>query len=149
MSIMAHSGADRADQLLAITERLTELVQQEIEDLKKGRLDASSQNWNEKEKLAHAYRLEMNQIQRNPALLDGMGEAQKNRLMDAVQTFQAILGNHAMAIVAMKDVTEGLVRAVNEEVATARAAPAGYGASGQMMRKTGSGGAGLAADVKA
>lgn len=148
MALAATTPHDRADQLLNVTERLTELVRAEIAALKEGRLDASSQDWNEKEKLAHAYRLEMTQIKREPALLAGVSKDQVQRLMKAVETFQQVLDHHAQSIVGMKDVTEGLVRAISEEVAAARAAPSGYGAAGKVAKPKDSSSSGIAANVK-
>ena len=148
MALAATTPHDRADQLLNVTERLTELVRAEIAALKEGRLDASSQDWNEKEKLAHAYRLEMTQIKREPSLLAGVPKEQVQRLMKSVEVFQQVLDHHAQSIVGMKDVTEGLVRAISEEVAAARAAPAGYGAAGKVSKPKDSSGSGIATNVK-
>ena len=148
MGLAAHDGADRADQLLGVTERLTELVQDEISDLNKGQLDASSKNWNEKEKLAHAYRLEMSEIKKNPTLLEGATDEQKKALMQSVEIFQSVLSTHSEAIIGMKEVAEGLVRAVTREVAETRAAPAGYSATGLVSKPRDASGSGLAANVK-
>ena len=148
MALAATSPQDRADQLLGVTERLTDLVRAEISALREGRLDASSQDWNEKERLAHAYRLEMAQINRDPSLLAGVPKPLVNDLMKAVETFQQVLDHHAQAIIGMKDVTEGLVRAISEEVASTRAAPTGYGAAGNVAKPKDASGSGIAANVK-
>ena len=148
MALAAHDPTDRADQLLGVTLRLTDLVRAEIDALKTGHLDASSRDWQEKEKLAHAYRLEMALIQQDRSLLEGVPQPLIQELMGAVQTFQQVLDHHAQAIGSMKDVTEGLVRTISEEVASARAAPAGYGAAGTATKPRDSSGSGIAANVK-
>ncbi len=149
MAIAAHDGADRADQLIGITERLIGLVTAETQALKAGKLGASANDWAEKEKLAHAYRLEMNQIRDNPSMLDGSSAEQRAELVTLAQSFQALLETHANALTATKDVTEGLVRAITTEVAESRAAPQGYGATGAVQRGHGAAGSGIAADLKA
>ena len=148
MALASLTPIQRADQLLTITERLSVLVKSEIEALKSGQLNASSQDWNEKERLAHAYRLEMSQIHANPKLLAGLPAETRNMLMSAVETFQTILNEHAMAIIGMKDVTEGLVRAISEEVASTNAAPSGYSAGGTVQKPKDGSGSGFAANVK-
>lgn len=148
MGIAAHDGADRADQLLGVTERLTILIHEEIEALKKGRLDASTQEWSEKEKLAHAYRVEMSEIRRDPFRLEGASAEQRTTLQAAVVKFQTALEIHAEALSAMKDVTEGLVQSISKEVAATRAAPAGYGAAGKVSSSPMSG-QGVAVNTRA
>ena len=149
MAIAAHDGADRADQLIAITDRLSTLISEEIEAHRENRLDASSQDWAEKEKLAHAYRIEISNIRANPALLAEASDAQKSELKTKVEAFAHLTEQHAKALEASKDVTEGLVRAMTEEVASTRAAPAGYGSAGAMNSPKGSAAhSGIAANLK-
>jgi hypothetical protein len=49
----------------------------------------------------------------------------------------------------MKHVTEGLVRSIAAEIASARAAPAGYGRSGGISHQPSKSASGLAVDAKA
>ena len=149
MAIAAHDPADRADQLLGVVERLDHLMKAEITALSEGRLDASSSDWQEKEKLAHAYRLEIARIQQDPSLIMGIDTALKDKLMGAIGQFQETLGTHASAINGMKSVTEGLVRAISEEIAEVRSAPAGYGAAGLTSTRPREGASGIAANLKA
>ena len=149
MAIAAHNATDRADQLIGVTERLTQLIRTEIDSLKTGQLNASSRDWEEKEKLAHAYRMEMAQIQQNPALLADAPPSIKDKLKNSVEIFREILEQHAVALAGMKEVTEGLVKAISEEVASSRAAPSGYGAAGQVSKPRNAAGAGIATDLKA
>jgi hypothetical protein len=58
---------DRAEQLLAMTLRLTGLVEEEIAAVKARKLDASTANWDEKERLVHAWRLEVSRIKADPS----------------------------------------------------------------------------------
>ena len=79
----AYSPFDRADNLLAMTKRLITLVTAEIEALKAKRLDGASADWDEKERLAHAWRLEVAYIKANPSALVGVTEDCKQALRDS------------------------------------------------------------------
>ncbi|MFC7291809.1 flagellar basal-body protein FlbY [Hirschia litorea] len=149
MAIAAHDGADRADQLIAITQRLSTLISEEIVAHQENRLDATSQDWAEKEKLAHAYRIEIANIRANPTLLAEASQAQKEELKNTVEAFRELSERHANALLASKEVTEGLVRALTEEVATSRAAPAGYGRAGTVAQpKSSAAHSGIATNLK-
>lgn len=133
---MTHQGAydpaDRADQLLAMSRRLIDLVRAEIEALKARRLDGAGRDWDEKERLAHAYRLEVASIKANPSALEGARADQKTALKAAARDLEDALAVHANALAAMKEVSEGLVKAVASELAAQRSAPSGYGRFGQI-----------------
>jgi hypothetical protein len=148
MAIAAHDGADRADQLIAITDRLTTLLSQEIEAHKTGQLDASSQDWTEKEKLAHAYRIEISNIRQDPSLLEGASDSQKESLKLKVESFRELTIQHANALAASRQVTEGLVKAITDEIAETRAAPKGYGRAGEVSQTRDSASSGLTANLK-
>jgi len=146
----AHANAqDRADQLLAMTRRLHALVSGEIEALKERRLDGASADWEEKERLAHAWRLEVAHIKANPSALAGLPEARKTELREAARELEQVLSTHAHSVAAMKTVTEGLVRSIADEIASVRSAPAAYGRSGSMNQARRNDASGLAVNAKA
>ncbi len=122
--------SERAEQLLAMTQRLTALVASEIDALKARRLDGGSADWDEKERLAHAWRLEVAHLKSNPGALAGASEDRKAALRDAARELEHKVEAHARALEAMKSVTEGLVRSIASEIAAARSGPAGYGRAG-------------------
>lgn len=140
---------ERCDQLLAMTDRLHTLVMSEIEALNARRLDGASADFAEKERLAHTWRIEVSRIKAEPGLLAGVDEPRKTRLRDAARRLETALEGHAVAVAAMKDVTEGIVRAIAGEVAAQRAAPAGYGRQGQAAPGSPRDASGLALDAKA
>ncbi|HEV7691424.1 MAG TPA: flagellar basal-body protein FlbY [Hyphomonadaceae bacterium] len=146
MTITPH---ERAEQLLAMTKRLTALVQAEIKALESRRLDGASTDWDEKERLAHAWRLEVAAIKANPAALEGVTDDRKAELRSAAKELEETLDRHARSLAAMKHVTEGLVRSIAAEIASARAAPAGYGRSGGVSHQPSKAASGLAVDAKA
>jgi hypothetical protein len=142
-------AVDRADQLLVMTQRLDGLVSAEIEAIKARRLDGGSADWDEKERIAHAWRLEVAHIKANPAALAGISDQLKAQLREAAAALENKLEAHARALGAMKTVTEGLVRSIASEIASARSAPPAYGRHGSVNPATKRQASGLAVDAKA
>ena len=130
MTQTADTPAGRADQLLAMTARLCDLVAEEIQALKERRLDKGTAGWEDKERLVHAWRLEVSRIKAEPALIAGLDPDRRKALTDAAMRLETVLEGHAHALAAMREVTEGLVRSIAAEISAARAAPPGYGRSG-------------------
>ena len=136
MTIAAHDINDRIEQLVAVTERLSELMISETAALKARKLDASSTDWSEKEQLAHTYRLEMTDLARNPQEMVAANANLRKVLFERVRSFQSILAEHNKALTAMRTVTEGLVENIAREVAAETNGPQGYGAQGKTAGKT-------------
>ena len=148
MAIDARNANDWADQMLDLTARRNALVLEEVEALKARRLSASSKDWDEKERLAHAYRHEMARIAKAPERLTGLSPERRDRLMATTQAFEQLLEDHAIALGAMRDVSEGLVRSIATEIGKAKSGPKGYGAGGALTSST-SGQNGIAVNAKA
>ena len=148
-SAPSNSPDERADELLAITQRLGALVAAEIAALKARKLDGANADWDEKERLAHAWRLEVAHIKANPQALAGIAESRKAALRTAAQELEELLEAHARSLAAMKQVTEGLVRSIASEIASVRSAPAAYGRSGTVNTGAKREASGLAVDAKA
>lgn len=121
---------ERAEQLQAMTRRLVGMVVAEADAVRAHRLSSANAGWDEKERLVHAWRIEVSRIKAEPALLAGLQPALKSALQQSARELETALEAHAMALAASKTVTEGLVRSIATEIATARSAPAGYGRSG-------------------
>jgi len=148
MSVIVEA-VERADQLLAMSTRLIRLVREEVVALKERRLDGASQFFEEKERLAHAYRLEAAAIRTNPGLLAGARAEQLDALARTSLELEAALGEHTAALGAMKQVTEGLVRAIASEIGSARSGPQAYGRSGTFVPQRNREAAGIALNAKA
>lgn len=146
MTIAASDPTDHGEQLLALTDRLTHLMRKETDALKARELDASSQDWSEKEQLAHTYRLEMLNLAKSPDLMTAMPKALRQQLMQRTQGFQELLAEHSVALAAMQTVSEGLVKSIAQEIAAEKAGPRGYGQTGRQAALSGSG---IAVNAKA
>ncbi len=130
MALIADDAADRAEQLLLLTGRLTALVDAEGAALARGQPLSGEGASDELRRLANAYRLEMARIREDRSLIAGAPRPLRQRLQDATAHLQVRLDIYAAALFAAREITEGLVRAVGEEVQRARRGPAGYGAQG-------------------
>jgi hypothetical protein len=140
---------DRAGQLLAMTQRLVTLVGAEAQAVKAHRLNAATADWDEKERLVHTWRLEVSRIKADPGLLAGISAETRQALRDASLALESALESHTVALNASKTVTEGLVRSIAEEIASARSAPASYGRTGGFNTPGPRQASGLAVDAKA
>ena len=131
MALLADDAADRGAQLLLLTERLTALVIAEGETLAAGRpLDGETGESAEMRRLANAYRLEMARIGADHGLIAAAPRPLREKLQAATERLQGRLDTFMVSLTAAREITEGLVRAVAEEVQHARKGPAGYDAGG-------------------
>ena len=131
MALLAEDAADRAAQLLLLTERLGVLVVAETQTLAAGQpLAGDGGDGAELRRLANAYRLEMARIRADANLIAPAPRPLRERLQAATEQLQGQLETFNNALSAAREITEGLVRAVAEEVQRARKGPAGYDAQG-------------------
>jgi len=123
-------AAARTEDLIALTERLTGLVAEQARCFEARRPQDAALHLAEIGQLANAYRHESAKIRGAPALLKALPPALRARLYRATEAFDAVLARQARAVAAAKIVTEGLVKAIAEEVAAQRQQGGVYGASG-------------------
>ena len=122
------AAVERAEQLILLTERLTELVVHSAQAFEARRPQDAAGLVGEPGRLANLYRHESTRIRGNPRVLAGLSLTQRTRLVRATEAFDAVLARQARAVEAAKTVTEGLVRTIAEEVASRRQKGASYGA---------------------
>lgn len=127
MALAAHDAADRVDQLTILTERLTALLAEECQAFERRRPQDVAGQVEETQRLANLYRHESTRVRANPGLVAAAPAVQRQKLMRATEAFDAVLARHGRALQAAKTVTEGLVRAVAEEVASQRTSATAYG----------------------
>ena len=127
MSLHATDSEDRAEQLIALTERLTARLIEETRALEARRPQAMAAGAEETLRLANLYRHECLRIRQDPTLVEGVRAELRKKLIKATTAFQAVLARHGRAITAAKSLTEGLVHAIAKEVAVQRGRAAGYG----------------------
>lgn len=127
MALSVDGPADRVEQLITLTERLTELLKQDAADFEARRPHLAAVRAEENARLANLYRHESMRVKRNPDLIAGAPPARRQHLTQATEAMERVLRRHAGALEAMKTVTEGLVKAVADELAGQRATSTSYG----------------------
>ncbi|MGE0595706.1 MAG: flagellar basal body protein [Hyphomonadaceae bacterium] len=132
MALIADDAADRAEQLLLITERLTALVLEETRRIEARTPPLQGAEAEEKNRLANAYRLELARIKHDRTLIDGAPAAMLAKLRAQTEHLHAVLADHETALGAVKLVAEGLVQAMAEEVTRQRGGARGYSAQGSL-----------------
>ena len=135
MSLAPSSSVERMQQLILLTERLTSLIAEQLRAFEARRPQDAALNAEETARLANLYRHESLKVKTNPTILDGAPPELKERLIVATRAFDAVLARHGRAVEAAKTITEGLIRAIAEEVSLQRNAVAGYGAKGLQAPK--------------
>lgn len=127
MALSAADAADRAAQLIALTETLTRRLTDEAAALNEGRSADVIASVEETARLANVYRHEAARVRADPALIAEAPEAARAALTRATEAFDAVLGRHARVLEAARAVSEGLIRTIAAEVASVRPTGAGYG----------------------
>lgn len=125
-------SAAKVEDLIALTTKLAALVEQDVETLKGSRPAALAQTEEDRAALLAVYGKAVNDV-RAPAALDGVPVSVKTRLKAATERLQAGVKEQNRLLVRFRHVTEGLVRAVAENVAAREAAPI-YARSGTAVK---------------
>lgn len=130
MSLDAATPHDRVEQLIALTNRLAELMRREADAFEAHRPHDVIASAEETARLANLYRHESLRLRKDPGLIEAADMVARKRLVEATRAFDDALHRHGRAVEACKVVTEGLVKAIAEEVAAQKAQASGYGARG-------------------
>ncbi|MFN3514086.1 MAG: flagellar basal body protein [Phenylobacterium sp.] len=130
MAIHAADAVERVQRLIELTERLTELVALEAQAFEQRRPQDAAAHLEETSQLANIYRHESARVRANPELVAGAPLAERTRLMRATEAFDAVLARQGRALEAARTITEGLVKAIAEEAASARVTGVGYAKGG-------------------
>jgi len=127
MALSADNADERVGQLIALTERLTELIAAEAQAFETHRPQDAAALVEETSRLANLYRHESARVRANPNLVASATLEGRTRLMRATEAFDAVLARQGRALDAARTVTEGLVQAIATEVAAQRSKGIGYG----------------------
>jgi hypothetical protein len=122
--------AARVEDLIRLMERLTGLVAEQARCFEARRPQDAAAYLQEIGQLANVYRHESARIRGALGLLAGLAPQLRSRLYRVTEAFDAVLARQSRAVAAAKFVTEGLVKAIAEEVAVQRQQGGVYGAGG-------------------
>jgi hypothetical protein len=129
MALAANDAAERVDQLTILTERLTDVIARQCQCFEQHRPQDAALLMEEVARLANLYRHESMRVRADPGLVIAAPPEMRQRLIRGTEAFDAVLARHGRAVMAAKFVTEGLVRAIAEEVASHRDQLSSYGPS--------------------
>lgn len=121
----------RVRQLIRLTEDLTDRLIDETRAFEARRPQDVAAGMAETQEMANTYRRESAQLKGNPAILAAAPTSERMALIAATKAFEAVLARHGRAVEAARIVSEGLVKAIAEEVAAARPPASAYGATGR------------------
>jgi hypothetical protein len=127
MALAAEDATDRVEQLIMLTDRLTELVAEQAKAFEEQRPHEVAEQLEEASRLANIYRHESARVRADPTMIASAPLQQRTRLVRATEAFDAVLARQGRALAAAKHVTEGLVRAIADEVAAQRSRGSTYG----------------------
>jgi hypothetical protein len=113
--------------MITLTETLTRLLADQARAFEAHRPHEAARNLAEISGLANKYQIASAHIRAQPGLVERAPLAVRQRLLRATEAFDAVLQRHGRALAASKTVTEGLVKAIAEEVAAKRNVGAAYG----------------------
>jgi hypothetical protein len=134
MTVLAGDPNQRVEQLIVLTERLTKCLRAELKAFEARRPQDAAANSGETQRLANLYRHESARIRADPSLIADASPALRRRLVEATKVFDEVLARHGRALYAAKTITEGLVRAIAEEVAVQRRRVSAYGPEARQYR---------------
>lgn len=127
MPIAAQDSTERAEQLVILTERLTNLMELEVQLLNEQRPQDIEALLEERTTLSTIYTQEMRLIKQDRSLIEGITRDLKDRLREATGKFQSTLAAHELVLQRLRTISERIVKAVSDEVAKTRAPSLGYG----------------------
>lgn len=127
MPLAADNPTDRVKQLIVLTDRLSSLVEKETELLRERRPCDIKPFQDERSKLSNIYVQEMQMISQNKSLIAGVQEELTSLLKSKTGQFREKLDEHGKLLFRIRDVTEGIIKAIAEDVSKKSQAGAGYG----------------------
>jgi len=109
----------KIEKLLALTARLTEALNDDIAALERGRPREMRSHKPEVQQLLALYSREVQGL--NAAVAKALPKEAQDRLRDATGKFRETLAQHNRVLTRVKNCTEGMIRAIADDVAKKRA----------------------------
>lgn len=135
MQSTAQNNSHNLSSLILTVRKLTEVIGEETDLLKKNRPQEANKFLAIKNKLMTSYNQEMDAL-KNRGGLGAVGNGEHIRkLKHETRLFKKALDMHLKLVKALKTVSENMIRAVGDEVAKRRDQTSGYGANAKITRK--------------
>ena len=119
----------RIEQIILLTERLTDCTKRECEILRLKRPRDMAPVHEEKSKIATAYAREIAQLRRDTTLAATAQPELKARLKETTARFRAVLEELSQHLSRVRRISEGMIRAIAEEMHAKQTSPIGYSES--------------------
>jgi hypothetical protein len=120
-----HSAALEA--IVTLTEKLTALLADQARAFEQHRPQDAARGLDEISRLTNVYRTASAHVRSQPQMIEAASDDLRRRLLRATEAFDAVLERQGRALAATKTVTEGLVKAIAEEIAAKRGVGQAYG----------------------
>jgi hypothetical protein len=113
--------------MIDLTEKLTRLLAEQARAFERHRPQDATADLAEVSRLATSYRAGSAHVRANPKVYQAAPLEVRRRLLRATEAFDAVVQRQGRALAASKTVTEGIVKAIAEEIATKRSVGQAYG----------------------
>jgi len=130
-------GAKNADNLIVMTDRLSQLMEQEVELLRGRRVDDVKALQTNKESLANLYQRIITDLQQNPAALDELDDLRRERLKQAAARLQGAATGNAIALRSAIEANHQLMEAIAAAIRDQSNEHAPYMANGRVAHGNG------------
>lgn len=117
-------NARNIDRLLALTERLTRALNDDIAALERGRPREMRSPTAEVQQMTALYTREAAQFP--PSALNALPKEARDRLAEITARFRSVLVRHGRVLTRVRSCTEGMIRAIADDVAKKRNAQRPY-----------------------
>ena len=131
------SGADNADKLIGMTDRLSQLMEKEVELLRGRRANDIQALQSDKESLAGVYQRIINDLQQNPAALEGLDDRRRDRIKHAAARLQGAATGNAIALRSAIEANHHLIETIAGAIRDQSNAHAPYMANGRVAHGNG------------
>lgn len=131
------TGADNAAELIRMTDRLSQLMEQEVELLRDRRANDIQALQSDKESLAAMYRRTITDLHQNPSALAGLDEPRRDRLKHAAARLQGAATGNAIALRSAIEANHQLIETIAGAIREQSNAHAPYMANGRVAHGNG------------
>ena len=131
------SGADNADNLIHMTDRLSKLMEQEVDLLRGRRANDIQALQGDKESLAGVYQRVITDLQQNPSALEGIDDRRRERLKHAAARLQGAATGNAIALRSAIEANHQLIETIAGAIRDQSNAHAPYMANGRVAHGNG------------
>ena len=109
-------GANTADNLIRVTDRLSRLMDQEVEMLRGSRARDIRALQGDKESLSAVYQHMMNDVQQNPAAFDGIDDGRREALKRSAARLEEAAAGNAIALRSAVEANRRLMEAIAQAI---------------------------------